>query len=299
MELLKFAAIDIGTNAMRLLINNVIEDKFPNKVSFIKESLIRLPIRLGEDVFKDGIIGEKKIEKLIKALTAYRLLMEIEEVFDFRACATSAMRQATNSQEVIEKVFSETGILINVISGKEEADLLYKAQAINLLDEKHFYLSVDLGGGSIELTLFSNQESIVSRSFEVGTVRFLNKIVEKKEVKNLKEFVQQVKKEYQPLTLIGSGGNINKLFKLSKNVENTPLDVKQIKKLHKQLAALSVLDRMKFFELNPDRADVIVPAAKIFLQVMKWSDVTEIFVPSVGLSDGIVKQLYLEFLLKR
>lgn len=297
MDVLKFAAIDIGTNAVRLFIANIIEgDGEYIQTVFNKSSMVRLPIRLGEDVFVDGKISDKKKYKLLKAMKAFKQLMEVQEVIRYRACATSAMREASNSTEIIEQIKNEANINIDVIDGQEEARLLYRSRKIAMIKSDKRYLSIDLGGGSIEFTLFTNQETLLSRSFNIGTIRMLNNKIKKKEFETLKIWLKNIVDKYEPIHLIGSGGNINKLFKISQLKKKEPVPYKKLKYIYQYLDSFSYEDRVKILELNPDRADVIIPASQIFLKIMKWTKAKEIMVPVIGLSDGIVNneyQLYL------
>jgi len=296
MELKKFAAIDIGSNAIRLFIANIIDTDLSSKFRVNKAALIRTPLRLGEDVFSTGIISEAKIQKFILSMKAFKLFMEVHDVVKYRACATSAMRDALNSKDVIDKIKNETGIEIEIISGKEEADLLYLTENISSLEDSKKFIAIDLGGGSIEFTLFTKNEIILSRSFSIGTIRMLNNQVSEADFFALKNWLKEIIETHHPNYLIGSGGNINKLFRISETKNGEPLEYKKLKNLYKYLDSFTYEDRIKFVELNVDRADVIMPAAEIFLKIMKWTKIKEISVPVIGLSDGIVKQLYKNYL---
>ena len=290
MKLQKFAAIDIGTNAIRLLFVNVIEDG--KEVLFKKSSIIRVPIRLGSDVFTKGKISDIKLEKLILAMNAFKNLMSIHDVVKFRACATSAMREASNSKEVIEKIKEKSGIEIEIIDGKTEAEIIYNNRVNESLDNKYSYLYVDIGGGSTEITLFSKGEIVASRSFNIGTIRLLNEAVNKNEFDLLKSWLTEISKKFKNIELIGSGGNINKLLKLSGKKEGKPLPIKVLKDIYDDIKSYNYNDRIKILGLNPDRADVIIPASDLLFKIIKWSGTKEIIVPKVGIADGIVKQLY-------
>ena len=224
MKLLKFAAIDIGTNAIRLLFTNVIENK--NAAIFKKSSIIRVPIRLGGDVFTSGFIGDEKKEKLIDAMIAFKHLMKVHEVKEYRACATSAMREAGNGLEMVRLIKERTDLDIEIIDGKTEAEIIYNNRIVDFLDNSFPYLYVDIGGGSTEITLFANSLALVSQSFNIGTIRLLNELVKPKEFNHLKAWLKEIKESYPNLKVIGSGGNINKLLKLSRKKESTALPIK-------------------------------------------------------------------------
>jgi len=292
MNVKKFAAIDIGTNAVRLLISNIIENDSSCKINVNKATLVRTPVRLGDDVFNDGIITPRKVEKLILSMQAFLKLMQVHDVLDYRACATSAMREAINGKEVIEKINSETGINIEIISGKDEAELLFMSENVENIKSGKKYLAIDLGGGSIEFTLFTKKQVIISKSFNIGTIRILNNKVPEFAAFELKRWLKSITEKYQPDFLVGSGGNINKLFRLSETSKNEPLTFSKLKNLYKYLDSFNYDDRIKILQLNTDRADVIMPAAEIFIKVMKWTKLNEILVPMVGLSDGIIRQVY-------
>ncbi|MEO6883904.1 MAG: exopolyphosphatase [Bacteroidia bacterium] len=287
---MKFAAIDIGSNAVRLLFCNVYDDN--GKISYKKAELIRVPIRLGEDAFLHGKITPEKIDKLITAMKAFKYLMDVYEAFGYRACATSAMREATNRDEIILRIKNETGINIEIIDGKTEADIIYSNHIEEHLDKNNNYLYVDIGGGSTEITLFSKNKAVVSQSFNVGTIRMLHNQIEKEYWSEFKNWIQENTKGYKPLIAIGSGGNINKLFKMSGRKTNKPVSTVKIKNLYEELESHTYEERMHIFGLNPDRADVIIPASKILLTVLKKAAIEKIIIPQIGLSDGIVHQLY-------
>lgn len=287
---MKFAAIDIGSNAVRLLISNVFDGI--NGPVFKKSSLIRLPIRLGEDVFVNGKISEKKEERLTKAMLAFKNMIDIHEVISFRACATSAMREASNGAEVAERIFKSTGVTIEIVSGTAEAEIIYANHIAEGLDNKFDYLYIDVGGGSTELTLFSNGYIKSSRSFNIGTIRLLHEKVEKWQWDEMKTWIKQQVISNKPIQAIGSGGNINKLYKLAKIKEGKPLSFEKLKELEVILNKYSYEERMEIIGLNPDRADVIVPAAKIYLTAMKVADCKKIYVPQIGMSDGLVHLQY-------
>jgi exopolyphosphatase/guanosine-5'-triphosphate,3'-diphosphate pyrophosphatase len=290
---LKLAAIDIGSNAARLLISDVIPG--PRAVpEFIKVALIRVPLRLGFDVFEKGEISAGKAEKIVKTIKSYKLLLDIYEVKHLKACATSAMRDAVNGNAIIKKVKEETGIEINIISGQEEASLIYENHIAENMTDQESYLYIDVGGGSTELTFFSDGKSIFKESFNIGTIRLLKGQVSEAMWDEMKEFIKSKTKGYHHVTAIGSGGNINKIFSLSKRKEGKPLSLDSLRDFYKEFSALSMPQRMSLYKLREDRADVIVPALLIYINVMRWTDTEEIFVPKIGLADGLIHTLYEE-----
>ena len=290
---MKFGAIDIGSNAVRLLISNVYNDS--DQPVFKKSSLIRVPIRLGEDSFKQQFISEKKTEKLIKTIHAFRNLLEVHEVIAFEACATSAMREAENGQQVIKKIKIETGVKIKVIDGKTEATIINSNHVAEKIDDRKCFLYIDVGGGSTEVTLFSNNKIISAGSFNIGTLRMLNKQVSEDDWHSMKKWLSKHTCEFRNLTAIGSGGNINKIYKLSELKKGVPLSFTKLKEWRNLLESYSYDKKIRLLGLNMDRADVIVPAANIFIAIMKVAGINEIFVPQIGLSDGIVHLLYEEY----
>jgi len=287
---LKFAAIDIGSNAVRLLFCNVFDDD--GIITLKKAELIRVPIRLGEDSFITGKISEEKIQKLIDAMKAFKSLIKVNEVIDYRACATSAMRDAANGKEIVERIRKEAGILIELIDGKTEADLLYCNHVLQHLDKENSYLYIDIGGGSTELTLFSKGKTIASQSFNIGTIRMLHNQIDKAYWTNFKQWIEDTTKNYSPLLAIGSGGNINKLFKLSGKKLNKMISTEKLKNLYALLESYTYEERVKILGLKTDRADVIIPASKILLTVLKKAGIENTIVPQTGLADGIILQLY-------
>ncbi|MDI3525863.1 MAG: exopolyphosphatase / guanosine-5-triphosphate,3-diphosphate pyrophosphatase [Tenuifilum sp.] len=293
MRVLKFAAIDIGSNAARLLLSNVVEDG--EDVIFKKSSLVRVPIRLGEDAFSKGYISELRSEKLVKTMIAFKNLMEVNDVVMYKACATSAMRSSSNSKELVERVKEIADIDIEIIDGRREAEIIFANGVAELLDGNSSYMYVDVGGGSTELTLFEDGKAKAASSFNIGTIRMLKKTIGKSDFDSLKEWVKKnIDKSAKP-KIIGSGGNINKLYKMAKKTNLEPLSNKEIKNLYEFVSSYTLEDRIKILGLNPDRADVIIPATKIFLKLMKWSGAKEIIVPTIGISDGIVRTLYRDF----
>ncbi|MFI5219696.1 MAG: exopolyphosphatase [Bacteroidia bacterium] len=287
---MRFASIDIGSNAIRLLLCNVIEDS--KDTHFKKNELIRMPIRLGEDAFLLKKITEGKIKKLVDTMRAFKYLIKVFDAVSYRACATSAMREAKNGKEVIDRIKRESGLQVEIIDGKTEAEIIYSNHVAEHLEHDQSYLYIDVGGGSTELTLFSENKIVFSQSFNVGTIRFLHDTVSKEYWSLFKEKVKEVTKNYHPLTAIGSGGNINKMFKILGKKDDKPVYYDKLKELYEHLNSFSVEERITQLGLNPDRADVIVPAAKIFLSIMKHGEIEKIIVPQIGLSDGIVHLLY-------
>ena len=294
---MKFAAIDIGSNAVRLLFCNVYDDN--GKIVFKKAELIRVPIRLGEDSFLNGNISPQKEEKLVTAMKAFKNLIDVYDAVDYRACATSAMRDAENRYDVVDRVRKEAGIKIEIIDGKTEADIIYSNHIEEHLDKGNNYLYIDIGGGSTEITLFSKNKAVVSQSFNIGTIRMLHNQIDKEYWNYFKNWIVEITKGYRPLMAIGSGGNINKLFKMSGRKINKPIATAKLKTLYEVLESYSYEERVQILGLNPDRADVIIPASKILLTVLKKADIEKVIVPQIGLSDGIVHQLYESYIIKK
>jgi exopolyphosphatase/guanosine-5'-triphosphate,3'-diphosphate pyrophosphatase len=287
----KYAAIDIGSNAMRLLITNIVEQD-GKESQFNKNSLVRVPIRLGQDSFTIGEISEESIARMIDAMKAFRLLMKVHKVEKYLAFATSAMREANNAFEVVDIINKESDIKIEIIDGKKEATIIASTDLHHLLKTDKTYLYVDVGGGSTEFSLFSNGKIIVSKSFKAGTVRFLNEMVSEAVWKEMENWIKINTQDYDEVTLIGSGGNINKLFKMSGKALEKPLSYIYLNSQYAFLNSLTYEQRITELGLNPDRADVIIPAIRIYLNAMKWSGARNIYVPKIGLSDGIVKAMY-------
>jgi len=290
---LRLAAIDIGSNAARLLISDVIIGPQGNP-EFIKAALVRAPLRLGFEVFDKGEIPPAKVEKVIKTMKSYKLLLDVYEVKHVKACATSAMRDATNGAEIIRKVKAETGIEIKIISGQEEASLIYENHIAENMTKEESYLYIDVGGGSTELTFFTDGKLVFKESFNIGTIRLLKNQVSEAMWDEMKEFIKQKTKGYHHVSAIGSGGNINKIFSLSKRKEGKPLPLELLRDYYKEFSTLSVTQRIAFYHMREDRADVIVPALLIYINIMRWADTEEIFVPKIGLADGLIHNLYEE-----
>jgi exopolyphosphatase/guanosine-5'-triphosphate,3'-diphosphate pyrophosphatase len=293
LEIKKYGAIDIGSNAIRLLISNIIVEE-AKEPQFKKSSLVRVPIRLGADAFVSGMISEENTKRMIDAMEAFKLLMKIHNVEKYKACATSAMREAKNGIEVANKILTDTGIKIDIIGGKEEAAIISSTDLSELIDGDNSYLYVDVGGGSTEFTVFSGGKIITSKSFKMGTVRLLNnkKSVNKEIFDEVEKWVKRNTKNLKKVSLIGSGGNINKLFKISGRTEGKPISFIYLNAQYQFLKQMSYQERISVLSLNPDRADVIIPATKIYLSAMKWSGATKIYVPKIGLSDGIIRNLF-------
>jgi len=288
---LKLAAIDIGSNAARLLVTEVTDEE-NNKPCFTKLSLIRVPLRLGFDVFETGKISDKKIELFLETMRGFLHISNAYEVKAMKACATSAMRDAANSKEIISLVKEATGIEIEVISGSFEASLVFENHIAENLDKEHSYLYIDVGGGSTELTFFCNNELIFKESFNIGTIRLLKNQVPDSSWDQMKGVVKNKTKGFKTVVAIGSGGNINKVFSLSKRKDGKPLSLDLLRDYYKELSNVSLHDRISIYKLKEDRADVIVPALKIYLTVMRWAGADEIYVPKIGLADGLIQHLW-------
>jgi exopolyphosphatase/guanosine-5'-triphosphate,3'-diphosphate pyrophosphatase len=288
---LKLAAIDIGSNAARLLISEVNEEP-KGDITFNKLNLVRVPLRLGFDVFETGEISKTKINKVVETIKAYKHLLSIYDVKHLKACATSAMRDAKNANDIIRKVKLETGVDITIISGDEEASYIYENHIAENLDKAHSYLYIDVGGGSTELTFFAEGKLKFKESFNIGTIRLIKGLVSDKHWDEMKDFIKLGTKDYRDIIAIGSGGNINKVFSLSKRKEGKPLYLETLRDYLREMSSFSVEERMKQYKLREDRADVIVPALQIYVNVMRWTGIDEIFVPKIGLADGLIHMLY-------
>ncbi len=289
----KYAAIDIGSNAVRLLISNIIEEK-GKPVRFKKSSLVRVPIRLGADVFIEGKISETNILRMKDTMLAFNLLMKSHHVYKYKACATSAMREASNGTQVAEIIAKESNVNIDIIGGEEEAAIIAATDLHAYIDNTKTYLYVDVGGGSTEFTIFHLGEQVESKSFKIGTVRLLNDIVKKGTWQSLEDWIKSSTQKYDAVEIIGSGGNINKIFKISGKAIGKPLTYFYLTSYYNKLNSYSYEERITELDLNQDRADVIIPATRLYLSTMKWSKAKYIYVPKIGLSDGIIKGLYYE-----
>ena len=289
---MRLAAIDIGSNAARLLISDVSLNN-EGKTEFNKVNLVRVPLRLGFDVFERKEISPEKTHMILHTIKAYKHLIEAYGVQHLKAAATSAMRDAVNAQEIIDQVLQETGIPIEVISGGSEAALIYENHIAENLDKEHAYLYIDVGGGSTELTFFAGNKLLFSASFNIGTIRLLKKQVTESQWDSMKEYIKKETKDYfSNIVAIGSGGNINKIFSISKRKEGKSLHVELLKDYYKEFSSFSLDDRMRLYKLREDRADVIVPALQIYINVMRWANSPEIYVPKIGLADGLIQHLY-------
>lgn len=291
MKVRKYAGIDIGSNAIRLLVHNIVES--PGRpVQFFKSALVRVPVRLGEDSFGSGVISENNIRRIVKTLKAFLLLMEVGGVEKYRACATSALREARNGDEITARILEETGMEVELIDGQQEASIIAGTDLARLIQQEASYLYVDVGGGSTEFTLFSGGKPVLSRSFKIGTVRLIKELVAPSEWEELQQWVEEATQGFPGLSIIGSGGNINKLHKMSGRKVGQPLSYIWLNAQYHFLKSMSYDERVAELGLNTDRADVILPATRIFLLTAKWSGAKKIHVPQIGLADGIIRDLY-------
>ena len=290
MKIKKYAAIDIGSNAVRILVTNVVSYK--KKTVFLKNALVRVPIRLGQDAFTNGKISDKNIKRMIKSMKAFKLLMEVHEVKDYLAFATSALRDAKNGSYLVEKVFKKSGIKIEIIDGKKEAKIISNTNVFDTINKEKTFLYVDIGGGSTEFSVLINGKRNQSKSFKIGTVRMLNSKVEQVTLDEAESWVRRHTLMHERIYLLGTGGNINKLHKIANINDNSPISYLTLKALYNQLDALTYEERIVDLGLNPDRSDVILLAAKLFIKILNWSGAKDIYVPKVGLSDGMIRELY-------
>jgi exopolyphosphatase/guanosine-5'-triphosphate,3'-diphosphate pyrophosphatase len=290
MKIKKYAAIDIGSNAVRILVTNVVSYK--KKTVFLKNALVRVPIRLGQDAFTNGKISDKNIKRMIKSMKAFRLLMEVHGVKDYLAFATSALRDAKNGSYLVEKVLKKSGIKIEIINGKKEAKIISNTNVFDTINKEKTFLYVDIGGGSTEFSILINGKRNQSKSFKIGTVRLLNSKVEQVTLDEAETWVRRHTLMHERIYLLGTGGNINKLHKIANINDNSPISYLTLKALYNQLDALTYEERIVDLGLNPDRSDVILLAAKLFIKILNWSGAKDIYVPKVGLSDGMIRELY-------
>lgn len=292
-RILKFAAIDIGSNAVRLLLARVVvKDEQP---FCRKESLIRIPLRLGEDAFSRGRISDAKIEQLTQTLIGFKHLITVYDPADVMACATSAMRQAENGNEILDAIQQRSGIFCQVIDGKTEADIIYANHFERYLDPDTAYLYIDVGGGSTELTLLVQGRGVASHSFDIGTIRILQDLVANKTWKYMRKWIKKACADFAPITAIGSGGNINKVSKLAglpKSKAKRSISFEKLEQVYQSVRAYTFEERVRKLAMRPDRADVIIPACEIYLAVMKWGDIATMYVPQIGLVDGMVHVMY-------
>ena len=290
---MKLAAIDIGSNAARLLITEASLDK-KNNPSFTKLSLVRVPLRLGFDVFDTGRISDKKVDLLVHTIKGFLNIAKAYEVTAMKTCATSAMRDAENTAETLQLIKEKAGVEIEVISGSDEASFVFENHIAENLDKEHSYLYIDVGGGSTELTFFSNNELVFTDSFPIGTIRLLKDQVSDATWNDMKVAIKSKTKGFKTVEAIGSGGNINKVFSMSKRKDGKPLSYELLRDYYKELSNVSLSDRINIYKLKEDRADVIVPALKIYISAMRWAGSDQIYVPKIGLVDGLVQHLWNE-----
>ena len=289
MKITKYAAIDIGSNALRLLISNVIE--YRKETITLKNSLIRVPIRLGQDAFTSGKISRNNIKQITRSMRAFKNLMKVHNVKNYLAFATAALREAKNGEEVINRVKNKTGISIQIIDGEKEAKIISNTNVFRGVHPKKTILYIDVGGGSTELSVIKNKKVLKSISLKIGTVRLLNDGVDSETWIMAKKWVTTNTRPFTNIFLLGTGGNINKLHKISNIKENKPITYNKLRKIYENLKSLSYEERIIKFALNQDRSDVIIPATELFLKIFEWSGAREVYVPKVGLSDGMIKEL--------
>jgi exopolyphosphatase/guanosine-5'-triphosphate,3'-diphosphate pyrophosphatase len=286
----KFAAIDIGSNAVKLLLARVLDND--TQPYFKKESFIRMPIRLGEDVFTNRRISEEQVEALLQAMAGFKNLIAAYGALDYMACATSAMREAENGEAIAAEIRNVTGIDLQIVDGSREAQIIYSNHAENSLGPDHPSLYVDVGGGSTEISFMNRGQCVDSRSFKIGTIRILKDLISDDDWQSMRSWLKEITGEAKSPAIIGSGGNINKVFRLARKKEGKPISPKKLKTIYKGLVSYTFDERIRLLGLRPDRADVIVPACEIFLSVMKWTGSDRLYVPLIGLSDGLIHILY-------
>ena len=294
--MLRYAAIDVGSNAVRLLIADITQNE--NGFDFKKNTLVRVPLRLGDDAFLDQHISVRKIDDLLKTMVAFKNLMEVYQVSAYLACATSAMREAKNGTEVIALIKERANLNLEIIEGQREANIIYANHIEDNLDINKNYLYIDVGGGSTELSVFVNKVPVASKSFNIGTIRILDNQDKEETWEEMKLWVKEQTKYHKNIAGIGTGGNINKLYRMANEKEGQPLTFLKLKSMYNQLNSHSLKERIQVFNLNPDRADVIIPACEIYITLMKWTGIKQIFVPRVGMVDGIINLLIEENLNK-
>lgn len=287
------AAIDIGSNAARLLISETSVYK-DGTVDYTKLCLLRIPLRLGFDVFDKGFITDERKRRLIETLKAYKILLGVYNVEAYKAFATSAMRDATNGPEILTEIMDQTGIRVEIITGQQEAAILYETHIAERLGSNKSYLYIDVGGGSTEISLFAKGQTVFKESFNIGTIRMLRDKVTEEQWDRMKWYIKTYTRGYQPVEAIGTGGNINKIFSISKRKEGKPLSLDLLKDYYKELSSATMEERKHLYQFRDDRADVIVPALQIYTSIMRWAEADEIYVPKVGLADGLIKVLYNE-----
>lgn len=289
MKIKKYAAIDIGSNAIRMLVSNVI--KHNKEEIILKNALVRVPIRLGEDSFTTGTISKKNKKRIVKSMKAFKMLMKVHGVKEYMAYATSALREADNGKKIVKEVFEKSGVQIEIIDGKKEAKIISNTNVFNVVGNDKTFLYVDVGGGSTEFSILKNGKRIHSKSFKIGTVRLLNNGVSEELWKHAEKWVKEKTNGYQKMYLLGTGGNINKLHKMANIKDNRPITYLTLNALYTKLSKMTFEERIVGLGLNPDRSDVILPAAQLFLRTLKWSGAKVIYVPKVGLSDGMIREL--------
>ena len=294
MKVKKLAAIDIGSNAIRILIANVVQEEGERPV-YMKSEMIRVPIRLGQDSFTVGEISKKNMKRVVKAMKAFKLIMKVNGVKHYMACATSALRESNNTYELITRVKKKSKIKIEVIDGRKEAEIISNTTILDSFGQNRNYLYVDVGGGSTEFSVLQDGKRIISKSFKTGTVRMINNMVNEKVWFEIEKWIQTHTTGIEKIALLGSGGNINKIFKLSNTKEGKPLTFIKINTFYQDLKMLTYEQRILKYNLNLDRADVILPALEIYLKALKWSGATKVFVPKIGLADGMIKMMYKKF----
>ena len=292
-EGLRFAAIDVGSNAMRLFFCRVLENG--DGPTFIKESMIRMPLRLGHDAFTENIISDETCNKFVSTMHGFGSLIQAYDPISFKACATEAMRQATNGLDLVKKVKEETGINLNIITGKEEANIIISTHIDRYVQTDQHCLYVDVGGGSTELTIIKNKKTLFSKSFSIGSVRLLEEQVTADDWSMMKEWIVDKTSTITNIQSIGSGGNINKILTLLEKSKGKSVSIQEIKSIIKKIKPFSIHDRIVKLGLRPDRADEIVHAGKLYSKCMKWSGANNMIVPQVGLADGMISQLYDDF----
>ena len=291
MKIEKYAAIDIGSNAIRILIANVIINNSVNVV-FFKNSLVRVPIRLGEDTFTSGNISNLNIKRMLKAIKSFKLLINIHEVIGYSVYATSALREAKNKSYVIKLIKEKTGVEIEIIDGEKEAKLISSSNLFKEIYKNSNVLYVDVGGGSTEFSIMQNGKRVIEKSFRIGTVRLLKGVVSDLLWMELKNWLVKNTKTFEKLTILGTGGSIGKIQKLTQENDNKPIDLKALQLLYQKVSLMTHSERIIKYQLNPDRADVILPALNIYIKTMEWSKISEIVVPKIGLSDGMIEEIY-------
>ena len=291
MKIEKYAAIDIGSNAIRILIANVIINNSVNVV-FFKNSLVRVPIRLGEDTFTSGNISNLNIKRMLKAIKSFKLLINIHEVIGYSVYATSALREAKNKSYVIKLIKEKTGVEIEIIDGEKEAKLISSSNLFKEIYKNSNVLYVDVGGGSTEFSIMQNGKRVIEKSFRIGTVRLLKGMVSDLLWIELKNWLVKNTKTFEKLTILGTGGSIGKIQKLTQENDNKPIDLKALQLLYQKVSLMTHSERIIKYQLNPDRADVILPALNIYIKTMEWSKISEIVVPKIGLSDGMIEEIY-------